>query len=84
MDFKKILENKMLLDEIINQLEPIEQDLITSYYYDELTHSELALRYNISQAQVTSKLKKALDFITKTISKNNNHIYVQRKILLHL
>lgn len=63
-------ENKMLLDDIISQLGPLEQDLITSYYYDELTVTELTLRYGISSRQITQKLKNALDFIAKTLSEN--------------
>ena len=61
-------ENKMLLDEIINKLEPMEQDLVRDYYYEELTYTELSLRYNLSQAKITSKLKYAVDFIVKTLS----------------
>ena len=61
-------ENKILLDEIINQLNPIEQNLIKDYYYEDFTKEELSLKYNLSQTKVSSKLQCALDFITKSIS----------------
>ena len=64
-------ENRMLLDEVINQLNPIEQNLIRDYYYEDFTKAELALKYNISQTKVNSKLQYALDFITKTVSKKD-------------
>lgn len=60
-------ENRQLLDEIICELPPVEQDLLTSYYYDELTHTELSLRYNVPQSSVAPKLKHALDFIVKKL-----------------
>ena len=61
-------ENRMLLDEIISELPELEQNILTSYYYDELTSEEISLRNNISKAQVTAKLKYALDFITNVFN----------------
>ena len=70
-------ENKMLLDEIINQLDQIEQDLVRDYYYEEMTYSELSLRYNISQTKIIKKLNNATDFIKKTISANNINSFAE-------
>ncbi len=62
-------ENRIILDDAIKRLEPIEQQLIIMNYYDGLNQREISEKLNISQMQVSRKLKKALsklfDIVTK-------------------
>ena len=62
-------ENRMILDDAINRLEPIEQQLIILNYYDGLNQREISEKLNISQMQVSRKLKKALSKLFEIVSK---------------
>ena len=62
-------ENRIILDEAIGKLEPIEQQLITLNYYDGLNQREISEKLDISQMQVSRKLRKALKKLFEIISK---------------
>ncbi len=62
-------ENRMILDDAIRRLDPVEQRLIVLNYYDGLNQREIAERLNISQMQVSRKLKKALSQLFSIVSK---------------
>ena len=62
-------ENRMILDDAIRKLEPIEQKLIVLNYYEGLNQREISEKLNISQMQVSRKLKKALTKLFEIISK---------------
>ncbi len=62
-------ENRIILDDAIKRLDPIEQQLITMNYYDGLNQREISEQLNISQMQVSRKLKKALSKLFDIISK---------------
>ena len=59
----------MILDDAIRKLEPIEQKLIVLNYYEGLNQREISEKLNISQMQVSRKLKKALTKLFEIISK---------------
>ena len=50
-------------------LEPIEQQLVILNYYEGLNQREISEKLNISQMQVSRKLKKALQKLFEIISK---------------
>ena len=62
-------ENRMILDDAINRLEPVEQKLIILNYYEGLNQREISEKLNISQMQVSRKLKKALSKLFEIVSK---------------
>ena len=62
-------ENRMILDDAIKRLDPVEQELITLNYYEGLNQREISEKLNISQMQVSRKLKKALSKLFDIVSK---------------
>ena len=62
-------ENRMILNDAIKLLEPVEQQLITLNYYEGLNQREISDRLGISQMQVSRKLKKSLQKLFEIISK---------------
>lgn len=68
-------ENRIILDDAIKRLEPIEQELINLNYYEGLNQREISERLNISQMQVSRKLKKALGKLFEIISKKGLNAY---------
>lgn len=68
-------ENRIILDDAIKKLEPIEQQLITLNYYEGLNQREISEKLNISQMQVSRKLKKTLQKLFEIISKKGLKTY---------
>lgn len=62
-------ENRIILDDAIKRLEPVEQQLIVLNYYEGLNQREISEKLNISQMQVSRKLKKALSKLFEIVSK---------------
>lgn len=62
-------ENRIILDNAIKLLEPLEQQLIILNYYEGLNQREISEKLDISQMQVSRKLKKALSKLFEIISK---------------
>ncbi len=62
-------ENRIILDDAIRKLDPIEQQLIILNYYEGLNQREISEKLNISQMQVSRKLKKAIQKLFEIISK---------------
>ena len=53
-------DDKMLLNESMNTLKPLEKDIITSRYYEDLTQSETARKLGITQVMVSRYESKSL------------------------
>lgn len=53
-------DDKMLLNESMNTLNPLEKDIITSRYYEDLTQSETARKLGITQVMVSRYESKSL------------------------
>ena len=68
-------DNRIILDEAIKKLEPLEQQLITLNYYEGLNQREISEKLGISQMQVSRKLKKALSKLFEIISKKGLNSY---------
>lgn len=62
-------ENRIILDDAIRKLDPIEQQLIILNYYEGLNQREISEKLNISQMQVSRKIKKAIQKLFEIISK---------------
>ena len=54
------LDDKMLLNESINNLNKLEKDIIKSRYYEDLTQSETAKKLGITQVMVSRYEQKSL------------------------
>ena len=62
-------ENRMILDEAISKLDELERQLVILNYYEGLNQREISEKLNISQMQVSRKLKKAISKLFEIISK---------------
>ena len=62
-------ENRIILDDAIQKLEEVEQQLIILHYYEGLNQREISEKLDMSQMQVSRKLKKALQKLFEIISK---------------
>ena len=68
-------ENRMILDDAIKKLEPVEQQLIILNYYEGLNQREISEKLAMSQMQVSRKLKKALSKLFEVVSKKGLRKY---------
>ena len=62
-------ENRIILDDAIKKLEPLEQQLIIMNYYEGLNQREISEKLEISQMQVSRKLKKSIQKLFEIVSK---------------
>lgn len=62
-------DDKMLLNESMNTLNPLEKDIITSRYYEDLTQSETARKLGITQVMVSR-------YETKSLAKMREFMYM--------
>ena len=68
-------ENRMILNDALKRLDSVEQQLIILNYYEGLNQREISERLNISQMQVSRKLKKSLQKLFEIISKRGLNSY---------
>ena len=68
-------ENRMILNDALKLLDPVEQQLITLNYYEGLNQREISDKLQISQMQVSRKLKKSLQKLFEIISKKGMRKY---------
>lgn len=66
---QEIFENRMILEEAMNSLSDKDKKIVTLCFYEGLNQREISDKLNMSQMQVSRKMKKILsklfDFITK-------------------
>ena len=62
-------ENKMILEDAIKQLPVDDQKIITMNFFEGLNQREISEKLNISQMQVSRKLKKTLNTLFEVITK---------------
>ena len=62
-------ENKMILEDAIKRLSVEDQKIITMNFFEGLNQREISERLNISQMQVSRKLKKSLNKLFELITK---------------
>ena len=68
-------ENRLILNEAIKKLDNDEQQLIILNYFEGLNQREISQRLDMSQMQVSRKLKKALDKLFNLIKKKGLYKY---------
>lgn len=68
-EFISAYEEKIMLSKAISKLEPKLKEVIELSYYEDLNQREIAKKLNISQMQVSRRLKKALDSMYEIITK---------------
>jgi RNA polymerase sigma factor (sigma-70 family) len=61
-------ENKLLLIDLLSQLPQELKEIIEWSYIEGYTQSEIAKKLNISQMQVSRKIKKALNIMYKILT----------------
>ncbi len=65
----EIFEDRMVLEDAVNSLSPDDKKIVRMCFYDGLNQREIADKLNMSQMQVSRKMKKALskllDYVTK-------------------
>lgn len=67
-EFLNSYEEKIMLSDAIIQLEPKLREVIELSYYEDLNQREIAEKLNISQMQVSRRLKKALEKMYEVIT----------------
>lgn len=71
-DSQNIYETKLLVERAINQLNPDLKQILELSFFEELNQREIAEQLNISQMQVSRKIKKALNEMYELIKGNIN------------
>ena len=71
-DSQNIYETKLLIERAINQLKPELKKVLELSFFEELNQREIAEQLNISQMQVSRKIKKALNEMYELIKGNIN------------
>ena len=70
-DYKELVrayENKLMLASVIKKLKPELREIIELSYYEDLNQREISEKLNISQMQVSRRLKKALNRMYELIT----------------
>src|SRR5574344_1683692 len=70
-EFLNTYEEKIMLSKAIAQLKPKLKEVIELNYYEDLNQREIADKLNISQMQVSRRLKQALNDMYKIITQNS-------------
>lgn len=68
-EFLDSYEQKIMLSKAINQLKPKMKEVIELSYYEDLNQREISERLDISQMQVSRRLKQALEEMYKIITR---------------
>jgi len=68
-EFLNAYEEKIMLSNAISQLKPKLKEVIELSYYEDLNQRQIAERLNVSQMQVSRRLKQALGEMYKMITK---------------
>lgn len=71
-EFLNAYEEKIMLSNAISQLKPKLREAIELSYYEDLNQREISERLNISQMQVSRRLKQALEEMYKIITRSNS------------
>ncbi len=60
-------ENKMVLERALHSLKAELRDVVRMTYYEDMSQTEIAERLGISQMQVSRRLRKALELLSKNL-----------------
>ena len=68
-------ENKMILEDAIKKLDIEDRQIVTMNFFEGLNQREISEKLNISQMQVSRKLKKAISKLFEIITKKGLSSY---------
>lgn len=66
-EFTETYENKMVVERALFSLKEDLRDVVKMTYYEDLSQTEIAERLGISQMQVSRRLRKALEILSKNL-----------------
>lgn len=69
-DVRELEDTKIVLRDVIKKLPEESKALINAYYYDDLSQKEIAQKFNLTQMQVSRRLKKAFTLLYRMIADN--------------
>ena len=69
-DTRELEDIKIVLRDVIEKLPKEFQDLVKAYYYEDLSQKEISEKFNLTQMQVSRKLKKAFTILYRMIADN--------------
>lgn len=75
-DYKETRENedlKIMLDEAIQKLPDESKTIISLYYYDDMSQKEIAEMLNLTQMQISRKIKKAFSLLYHMIADSSQN-----------
>jgi RNA polymerase sigma-B factor len=67
VEFTETYENKMVIERALVTLKEDLRDVVKMTYYEDLSQTEIAERLGISQMQVSRRLRKALELLSKNL-----------------
>lgn len=67
-EISDITDSKILLNEVINKLPEEQKKLVSLYYYKDMNQKEIAKELNLTQMQVSRRMKRAFTRIYKMIA----------------
>ena len=67
-EISDITDSKILLNEVINKLPEDQKKLVSLYYYKDMNQKEIAKELNLTQMQVSRRMKRAFTRIYKMIA----------------
>ncbi len=73
-DIRELEDSKIVLRDVINKLPEDSQILVKAYYYDDLSQKEIAKKFNLTQMQVSRRLKKAFTLLYRMIADNTTEV----------
>ncbi|MCE1248657.1 MAG: sigma-70 family RNA polymerase sigma factor [Firmicutes bacterium] len=66
-NFRLPVEDRIVLEQAIEQLKLLEKSVINLFFYKDLTQSQIAVNLGLSQKKVSRMLKKAIEKLRETI-----------------
>lgn len=69
-NLEKFQEDKIIISDAVNSLDEQLKEVIQLFFYEDMSQTQIALRLNISQMQVSRRLKKALRILFGVLAPN--------------
>ncbi len=67
-DIRELEDAKIILKDVIEKLPEDSKTLVKAFYYDDLSQKDIAKKFNLTQMQVSRKLKKAFTLLYRMIA----------------
>lgn len=72
---QEVFENRLILDEALKTLSKEDRQIVTMFFFDGLNQREISEKVNMSQMQVSRKMKKALNSLFKYVTSKGMNSY---------